>query len=91
MAQAMPKRKIKDSVFTNLFQDKKYLLRLYQALHPEDSGVTEDDIKDVTIKFQDSLASLGARFGSAFADIFISESLRIPCGAYIRWEIESHY
>ncbi len=50
MAQTTPKRKIKDSVFTNLFQDKKYLLRLYQALHPEDSGVTEDDIKDVTIK-----------------------------------------
>ena len=50
MAQTTPKRKRKDSVFTNLFQDKKYLLRLYKALHPEDSGVTEDDIKDVTIK-----------------------------------------
>jgi len=50
MAQNMPKRKIKDSVFTNLFQDKKYLLRLYKALHPEDIGVTEDDIKDITIK-----------------------------------------
>ncbi|MCM1282819.1 MAG: hypothetical protein NC180_06520 [Muribaculaceae bacterium] len=50
MAQNMPKRKIKDSVFTNLFQDKKYLLCLYKALHPEDSDVTEDDIKDVTIK-----------------------------------------
>ncbi len=36
MAQNTPKRKIKDSVFTNLFQDKKYLLRLYKALHPED-------------------------------------------------------
>ena len=50
MVQNTPKRKIKDSVFTNLFQDKKYLLRLYKALHPEDSNVTEDDIKDVTIK-----------------------------------------
>ena len=50
MAQSTPKRKIKDSVFTNLFQDKKYLLRLYKALHPEDSDVTEDDIKDITIK-----------------------------------------
>ena len=50
MAQNTPKRKIKDSVFTNLFQDKKYLLRLYQTLHPEDNDVTEDDIKDVTIK-----------------------------------------
>lgn len=50
MAQNTPKRKIKDSVFTNLFQEKKYLLRLYNALHPEDNDVTEDDIKDVTIK-----------------------------------------
>ena len=50
MAQSTPKRKIKDSVFTNLFQDKKYLLRLYKALHPEDNNVTEEDIKDVTIK-----------------------------------------
>ncbi len=50
MVQNTPKRKIKDSVFTNLFQDKKYLLRLYKALHPEDGNVTEEDIKDVTIK-----------------------------------------
>ncbi len=50
MAQNTPKRKIKDSVFTNLFQDKKYLLRLYKTLHPEDSNVTEDDIEDVTLK-----------------------------------------
>ena len=40
---------IKDSVFTDLFQNKKYLLQLYQALHPEDD-VTEDDLTDVTIK-----------------------------------------
>ena len=45
-----PKRKVKDSVFTNLFQDKKYLLQLYKALHPEDMDVTEDEIADVTIK-----------------------------------------
>ena len=45
-----PKRKIKDSVFTNLFQDKKYLLQLYKALHPEDTDVTEDEIADVTMK-----------------------------------------
>ena len=50
MAQSTPKRKIKDSVFTNLFQDKKYLLQLYRALHPEDCNVTEDEIADVTIK-----------------------------------------
>ncbi|MDE5820746.1 MAG: hypothetical protein K2N41_03090 [Lachnospiraceae bacterium] len=50
MAESIPKRKIKDSVFTSLFQDKKYLLQLYQALHPEDNNVTEEEIKDVTIK-----------------------------------------
>ena len=50
MTQNIPKRKIRDSVFTNLFQDKKYLLQLYKALHPEDSNVTEDEIADVTIK-----------------------------------------
>ena len=50
MAQNIPKRKIKDSVFTNLFQDKKYLLQLYKALHPEDDDVTEDELADITIK-----------------------------------------
>lgn len=50
MAQGTPKRKIKDSVFTNLFQDKKYLLQLYKTLHPEDCDVTENEIADVTIK-----------------------------------------
>ncbi|MDE7224376.1 MAG: hypothetical protein K2O34_11445 [Acetatifactor sp.] len=50
MTQNIPKRKIRDSVFTNLFQDKKYLLQLYKALHPEDSNVTEDEIADITIK-----------------------------------------
>ena len=44
------KRTIKDSVFTNLFQDKKYLIQLYQALHPEDKEVTEDKLTDVTIE-----------------------------------------
>ena len=41
---------IKDSLFTNLFQDKKYLLQLYRALHPEDTETTEDELKDITIK-----------------------------------------
>ena len=50
MVENTPKRKIKDSVFTNLFQDKKYLLQLYKALHPEDYSVTENEIEDVTIK-----------------------------------------
>ena len=46
---ALMKRTIKDSVFTNLFKDKKYLIQLYQALHPDDKKVTENDIKDITI------------------------------------------
>ena len=45
-----PKRKIKDSVFTDLFRDKKYLIQLYRVLHPEDKVVTENDIADVTLK-----------------------------------------
>ena len=50
MAENTPKRKINDSVFTDLFQNKKYLLQLYQALHPEDTEVTEDALADITIK-----------------------------------------
>ena len=50
MAENTPKRKIRDSVFTNLFQEKKYLLQLYKALHPEDTEVTEDEIADITLK-----------------------------------------
>lgn len=50
MTRVKPKHKIKDSVFTNLFQDKNYLLQLYQTLHPEDTNVTTDDIRDVTMK-----------------------------------------
>ncbi len=41
---------IKDSVFTSLFREKKYLLQLYQALHPEDQGTTEEDLTNITIK-----------------------------------------
>lgn len=47
--QDVIKHKIKDSVFTNLFADKKYLLQLYQALHPEDTDVTEEQITNITI------------------------------------------
>ena len=41
---------IRDSVFSDLFRDKKYLLKLYQTLHPEDMETTEDDLVDVTIQ-----------------------------------------
>ena len=30
------KRTVKDSVFTDLFGQKRYLVQLYRSLHPED-------------------------------------------------------
>ena len=39
------KRGAKDSVFVHLFQDKKYVLQLYKALHPEAVDATEDMIE----------------------------------------------
>lgn len=47
---AKTKRTVKDSVFTNLFGNSKYLLQLYQFLHPEDTGVREEDLKTVTLE-----------------------------------------
>ena len=44
------KIKVKDTVFTDLFGDARYLLQLYKALHPEDESVTEADLKNVTCK-----------------------------------------
>ncbi|MCR4590771.1 MAG: hypothetical protein K5668_08125, partial [Lachnospiraceae bacterium] len=41
---------VRDSVFGDLFGQEKYLLQLYQALHPEDTTITEDDFTDITIK-----------------------------------------
>ncbi|MCM1495539.1 MAG: hypothetical protein NC089_07035 [Bacteroides sp.] len=49
MEQNKPKIKIKDSVFTDMFRNKKYVLELYQYLHPEDTTTTEDDIEIVTL------------------------------------------
>lgn len=48
----MPQMKhtIKDSVFTYLFKQPEYLRQLYLVLHPEDSGVTEADLKLVTLE-----------------------------------------
>ena len=40
-SEQIAKYTAKDSVFTSLFRDPKYLLQLYQALHPEDYEVTE--------------------------------------------------
>ena len=39
--ETIAKYTIKDSVFSDLFKIKKYLLQLYRALHPEDKTTTE--------------------------------------------------
>lgn len=44
------KRNVKDSVFTYLFSNPTYACELYQYLHPEDTSVTEEDCKLVTIQ-----------------------------------------
>lgn len=48
--ETFAKYTVKDSVFTTLFQDKKYLIQLYRALHPEDTETTEESLKDITIR-----------------------------------------
>ena len=44
------KRNIKDCVFTNMFGDKKYLIQMYKALHPEDTETTVNDLSIVTLE-----------------------------------------
>lgn len=43
------KSTVKDSVFRDLFENRKYAFQLYQAIHPEDTAATEADIDNVTI------------------------------------------
>ena len=50
-AELLPLRcTVKDSVFTNLFSDRRYTLQLYQVLHPEDTTAGIDDVEIVTIQ-----------------------------------------
>ena len=49
LAEARANREGKDSLFCDLFSDKRYLLRLYRDLHPEDADIAEDDIDLVTL------------------------------------------
>ena len=44
------KSTVKYSLFTNLFGDSKYLLQFYQAIHPEDKDVKEEDLRTVTLE-----------------------------------------
>ena len=50
MGDITANRKLRDCLFTDLFQNKKYLLRLYKTLHPEDVTANEDSLTNVTIK-----------------------------------------
>ena len=71
------KRTIRDSVFSDLFGNKKYLLQLYQALHPEDTEATEDDLTDVTIQnvlTDDLYNDLGFRNGDRMMILVESQS-----------------
>ena len=43
-------REVKNSVFLDMFSRKEYLIQLYRDLHPEDTGITEADIRVVTIQ-----------------------------------------
>ena len=42
-------RKVKDSVFTDLFKDKANILKMYKELHPEDTAATVEDITPITL------------------------------------------
>lgn len=75
------KRTIKDSVFTNLFGNSRYLLQLYQFLHPEDTDVREGDLKTITLEniFTDDLYNdLGFAKG---------DKLMVLMGAQSTWTV----
>ena len=76
--EAMAKYTIKDSVFSDLFHSKKYLMQLYRALHPEDETATEDELTDITIKnvFTDGIYNdLGFLLGEKFMLLLEAQSL----------------
>ena len=71
------KRTVKDSVFTNLFADSKYLIKLYRVLHPEDEKTEEKDIENVTIKnilTDQQYNDLGFRIGNTVLILLEAQS-----------------
>ena len=44
-----PSRQAKDHVFVDMFNQPKYCLELFKALHPEATDITEADIQNITI------------------------------------------
>lgn len=47
--QPKPSRQAKDHVFVDMFNQPKYCLALFSALHPEATDITEADIENITI------------------------------------------
>ena len=77
MGEGVAKHTVKDSVFTSLFKEKKYLIELYRAIHPEDRAATEDDLQDVTISnvlVNDLYNDIGFRVGSTLLILIESQS-----------------
>lgn len=77
LEEEVVKHTLKDSVFTSVFKEKKYLLQLYKALHPEDKETTEDDLQDVTISnvlVHDLYNDVGFRVGSTLLILTESQS-----------------
>ena len=78
MGEKIIKYTVKDSLFTNLFREKKYLIQLYRALHPEDKKATEGDLQDVTISnvlVNDLYNDIGFRIGSTLLILIESQSM----------------
>ena len=76
--ETIAKYTIKDSVFSDLFKIKKYLLQLYRALHPEDKTATENELTDITIKnvLTDGIYNdLGFLLGEKFMILLEAQSL----------------
>ena len=77
MGEEVVKYTVKDSLFTNLFRKKKYLIQLYRALHPEDTEATEEDLHDVTVSnvlVNDIYNDVGFRIGSTLLILIESQS-----------------
>lgn len=76
--EIVAKYTIKDSVFSDLFRIKKYLLQLYKSLHPEDKTATENELTDITIKniLTDGIYNdLGFLFRGKFMILLEAQSL----------------
>ena len=49
------KREIKDSIFSSLVKEKKYLREVYLSLYPEDKTIKEEDIKLIKLDVKGKL------------------------------------